>query len=41
MPLSVFIGSSKKCAFYEFFVALGAGDARALGLYDINTMKLD
>jgi len=27
----IFFGRSKNCAYYEVFLALGAGDARAFG----------
>jgi hypothetical protein len=30
MPLSIFLGKSKKRALYKTFVALGAGDAQPL-----------
>ena len=40
MPLPIFIVKSKKHAFYRFFVALGAGDARTLAFQvKINTEK--
>ena len=32
MPLSIFLSKSKKCALYKFFIASGAGDARALAM---------
>ena len=30
MLLSIFLGKTKTCAFYKFFLALGAGDAQTL-----------
>lgn len=40
MPISIFLVKSKKYAVYKFLVALGAGDAQALAVKIMNTLRL-